>query len=266
MGQPRNFFLMRHADSEGNEAKKILRKGGSVPAGFPDRHSSDYHLTDKGREQARMAGEWIQKNIGFSFDLCYTSPFRRAMETAARLQLPFAKWEQKPHLRERDWGMLDTALNQEELLKYERELASHKYGPFVGKSTGGESMAAMCVRASIFILETLRNEGAGKNVIAVAHGDIIWAFRIVLGEVSIHEYLERVAANRKEDIIYNCQIFHYSREGPTSKKLCPNLDWVRSIRPTDPKAAKPLWLPVARTKHSNAELLKIAEETPRMIK
>ncbi len=265
MGMPRNFLLIRHAESEGNVAKKLLENGDRLPIGFSDRHSSDYHLTDKGRGQAKVAGEWIRKNIGFNLDLCYTSPFKRAMETAALLQLPFAKWDPKPHLRERNWGVLDTALNHDDLEKYEREIARHKYGPFVGKSTEGESMSEMCGRAGLFILETLRMEGAGKNVIAVAHGDIIWAFRIALGEVSVLEYLEMAAANRKEDIIYNCQIFHYSREGPTSKKLCPNLDWARSIRPTNPKVPKPLWMPVARTKYNNAELLKIAETTPRMI-
>lgn len=265
MGLPRNFLLIRHTDSEGNEAKRILRAGGSLPAGFADRHSADYHLTDKGRAQAKMVGDWIQKNIGLSFDKYYTSPFKRAMETATLLQLPFAKWDQKPHLRERNWGVMDTALKQDELAKYEKEIARHKYGPFVGKPAEGESTAEMCVRASLFVLETLRTECAGKNVIAIAHGDIIQAFRITLGEMSVEEYLEMAAANRPEDIIYNGQIFHYSREGPTSKKLCPNLDWVRSIRPTDPKVAKPLWMPITRKKYGNAELLKIAEQTPRMI-
>ncbi len=259
---------MRHADSEGNEVKRLLKIGNRnpLPKGFGDRHSSDYHLTNKGYEQAKIAGEWIRKNGGLEFDLYYTSPFLRATETADSLQLPFAQWDPKPHLRERDWGVLDTVAKQEEFAKYEEEVARHRYGPFVCKPAGAESMADLCVRASLFCVETLQTEGDGKNVIAVAHGDIMRAFQIVLGQMSVFEYLEMAAANRPEENIYNCQIFHYSREGPARKKLCPNLDWMRSIRPTDPKILKPLWMPIKRQKYTNSELRKIAGETERMIK
>jgi broad specificity phosphatase PhoE len=36
-----------------------------------------FRLTDKGREQAKVAGEYIRKNIATSFDKYYSSEFIR---------------------------------------------------------------------------------------------------------------------------------------------------------------------------------------------
>jgi len=59
---------------------------------FKKKHSSTYRLTDKGVEQAKVTGAWIRENIGDTFDRYYTSEYVRAMETAAYLGLPNARW------------------------------------------------------------------------------------------------------------------------------------------------------------------------------
>ncbi len=75
---------------------------------FLKRHSSQWRLTDEGREQAKIAGEFIRKEMkllseqhGSQFQLYrhYVSEYIRAQETAARLELPNARWFSEVFLR-----------------------------------------------------------------------------------------------------------------------------------------------------------------------
>jgi broad specificity phosphatase PhoE len=88
------LILVRHGQSEGNEAVSRSERGdlSAYTPEFKKKHSSTYRLTDKGVQQAKVAGAWIKENIGEKFDRCYTSEYVRAMETAAYLDLPDAKW------------------------------------------------------------------------------------------------------------------------------------------------------------------------------
>lgn len=86
---------------------------------FLKRHSSLWRLSDRGREQARIAGEWLRKEIDHLRILdqlqpdqspiyrYYVSEYIRAMETAALLDIKDAKWFVEVQLRERDWGTFD---------------------------------------------------------------------------------------------------------------------------------------------------------------
>jgi broad specificity phosphatase PhoE len=44
---------------------------------FSSRHTSLYKLTDHGREQAKITGEWIKQNIAASFDGYFSSNYLR---------------------------------------------------------------------------------------------------------------------------------------------------------------------------------------------
>lgn len=58
-----------------------------------------------GKKQAEITGKYLREHFG-TFDAFYTSEYVRAMETAALLNLPHAKWVTDFYLRERDWGQL----------------------------------------------------------------------------------------------------------------------------------------------------------------
>src|SRR3990172_1260288 len=120
MSMPRNLVLVRHAESEGNKAIQCSENGdhGLFTEEFRKRHSSSFRLTNKGREQAKIAGAWIRGNIALEWDGYYVSPSLRALETAVLLQLPFAGWEHRFCLRERDWGDLDIVFDEEKRTKY----------------------------------------------------------------------------------------------------------------------------------------------------
>lgn len=69
-GGPVDLVLVRHGESEGNLANYRSKCGFEEDwtGEFRNRHSSQYRLTDHGRTQAKIAGEYIRENIYKSFD------------------------------------------------------------------------------------------------------------------------------------------------------------------------------------------------------
>ncbi len=269
MSMPKNLVLLRHGESEGNIAKKLSENGDHslFTEEFIKRHSSTFHLTKKGMEQAQIAGNWIRKNIGLEFDRYYTSVYIRAVETAALLQLPFAEWRTEFYLRERDWGDMDVVSVAEKETRYKKVMEERKQDGIFWRPPNGESMSNLCLRVDR-IIQTMARECSGKNVIVVCHGEVMWAFRLILERMSPWEYSRLDSSADKKDRILNCQILHYTREDvgkPGSKKLTPHFTWMRSVCPTNPSLSSNFWTPVQRKRYSNAELLEIAARTPRMI-
>lgn len=273
MSLPRNLTLLRHAESEGNWAIKLSEKGDHslFTPEFRKRHNSTFHLTDKGIEQAKIAGDWIRKNIGPEFDGYYTSPYFRAMETAALLRIPFAQWDSSEFaLRERDWGDLDIVSDEEKKTKYREAMEARQTDGFFWRVLNVEPMSDVCLRVERF-LQRISRECGGKNIIIVSHGETMVAFRVILEGLTPWEYalMESAPDKKGKSGILNCQALQYTRENPEnprSKKLSPNFTWMRSVCATSPRLSSNIWTKIERKKYSNSELLKIAESTPRMIK
>src|SRR5438874_4087686 len=70
MTMPLDLVLVRHGESEGNVAFASSRLGdhSHFTPEFLARHSSKWRLTDKGREQAHAAGEWLRGHLAPAFD------------------------------------------------------------------------------------------------------------------------------------------------------------------------------------------------------
>lgn len=64
------LYLLRHGESEGNRDNKF-------------RGRIDFGLTERGKIQAQQAGSFLK---GVPFDIIYTSPLKRAYDTAVILQ------------------------------------------------------------------------------------------------------------------------------------------------------------------------------------
>jgi NAD+ kinase len=79
---PLDIILVRHGESELNLAHKDPTLW--TPE-FKNRHTSNYKLTDLGRKQAQITGEWIKKNIAPSFDLYFCSNYVRYLFCSASL-------------------------------------------------------------------------------------------------------------------------------------------------------------------------------------
>lgn len=70
---PIDLVFVRHGESEGNRAQERSRAGDDSDWEiFSQRHTSKYLLTDVGREQARITGEYVQvpySPLPFSYPL-----------------------------------------------------------------------------------------------------------------------------------------------------------------------------------------------------
>jgi broad specificity phosphatase PhoE len=87
-----DFFFVRHGESEGNREGRIQGR-------------TDYSLTSKGLEHARLTGEWLSPQ---GIDAIFTSPLIRARQTALAIMdgagLGHLQPQQVPELIEIDTG------------------------------------------------------------------------------------------------------------------------------------------------------------------
>ena len=101
--------------------------------------------------QAITAGKWLHDNGHTHFDCYYTSEFLRAMETAAHLGLPGARWRPEVSLRERDMGRYDLASQEERMTAFASEEARRRRelesaSTLFWAPPGGESLAQVVQR------------------------------------------------------------------------------------------------------------------------
>ena len=266
MTMPIDFVLVRHGESEGNAANSRSRKGDDkdFDEAFLTRHSSKWRLTDRGKEHARLAGLWIRDNIGTDFFRYYVSEYLRAMETAALLSLPGAKWYVDFYLRERDWGALDLMTNHDRYLHFAKDLERRKIDSFYWNPPRGESMAQLCRRLDR-ILGTLHRECADKKVIIVCHGEVMWAFRIRLERMLQKRFQDLDNSKHPFDHIHNCQVLHFTRRHPATGEISPFIDWFRSVCPSDLSLSKNEWEKIERRKFTNEDLMTEVEQYPRYV-
>src|SRR5688500_7437097 len=139
---PLDLVLVRHGESEGNEAVSRARAGdASMLDEVRTRHSSFWQLTARGREQAAHSGRWLRDEFPQGFDLHHSSEYVRAMQTAALLDLPGAEWLLHPDLRERSWGDLDRLTPEERREHFAASLQEKASAPFYWRPPNGESIA-----------------------------------------------------------------------------------------------------------------------------
>jgi NAD+ kinase len=256
MAMPKNLFLVRHGQSEGNLVQKQFKKSGDesfFSDDFLELHESQYALTDLGIEQAKKAGEWFRsKNVTF-FDRMLVSNNVRAMQTAAHLELDNAKWMIDFNLRERDSGLFTTMAPSKRDSQYADQQKFYDTQPFFYRPPQGESVADVCQRIKL-VLGTLARESDGKDVVIVCHGRVIQAFRVVLEKMSLQKTNEYLLTDKA---VPNCSITHYTRQNPTERdaSLSTRFDWVRSIRPAGGGDLEDDFSLIERKKYSNQDLL-----------
>jgi broad specificity phosphatase PhoE len=268
MTMPEDLVFVRHGESEGNIAFKKEREGDEscFTDEFLCRHNSDWRLTDKGIKQAKMAGEWIKKNLKF-FHKFYTSEYLRAMETAAYLNLPEASWIGDFYLRERDNGDLEHYNPIERRNVFKKDIECKKHNDFLYIPTSGESLSQLCLRADRF-LHILHTECSNNRVIVVCHGELIRAFRIRIERKSQKRYQELSISENSHHKIFNGQIVHYTRryypDGYWSA-VSDNMIFVRSVCPNNLHLSSNEWERIERPRYSNRDLLEKVNKTKRMI-
>ena len=246
---PLDLVLVRHGQSEANVVQKrekeidaAVANGESVEP-LPEavaifsRHDSQQRLTGAGRDQAASAGAWLAENALRPGDFTgrFVSPYNRTLETAALLD-PDATWTPDARLVERDWGEYGStpAPNRENL--YPGTERMREANAFFARMAGGESVFDTSFRVREFLGMCAR-EYSDERVIAVAHGEVMWATRFVLERLMPHEW---EALDEQEDQrIANCCVLHYTRVDPEgSGEVAGSLSsgWRRIIDPIDGKS------------------------------
>jgi 2,3-bisphosphoglycerate-dependent phosphoglycerate mutase len=214
------IVLMRHGESQWNLENRFT--------GW-----TDVDLTDKGREEARKAGELL-KAEGYGFDIAYTSVLKRAIRTLwIGLDAMDSMWLPVVHswrLNERHYGALqglnktETAAQygDEQVLVWRRAyaIAPNPLTPDDARHAGKDPRYAKLKAEQIPLTECLKDTvervipiwqdsiapavKAGKRVLIAAHGNSLRA---------LIKYLDNVG----EDEIVNLNI-------PTARPLVYELD------------------------------------------
>ena len=164
----RKIWFVRHAQSEYN--KKHLFTGWHAP-----------DLTKKGVDAARELKNTLSS---VDFDYVFSSPLKRAAETASLIVDGRYEIKYDDRLKERsygDWSGLNKSESKEQV--GEELFLSARRGCST-KPPNGESLEDVSSRVSSF-LETLPLSG---NLLVVSHGNTIRAISVLLG------------INKKEDI------------------------------------------------------------------
>ena len=260
---PINLVLVRHGESEGNIANRRSRLSdhSAFTTEFRKRHGSTWRLSDRGIEQAKAAGDWLKANHLNRFDRYSVSTHLRALETAAYLDLPDAKWYSEYYLREREWGELESMPDHERQERFADVLAKRRADSFYWQPPGGESLAQASLRVDRNI-ETLCRENSEGSVVNVCHGEVITLFRVRIERIPPHEFKDATKAPGEK--INNCQILHYSRQDECGQ-IFPFMVRRRSICPWDMTRSTNEWQPIVRRNYSNMDLMSIAESVQRMV-
>lgn len=256
MTMPIDLIFVRHGHSEANEAMGKAKRGDAslITTDFRETPGHRWRLTEKGREQARIAGQWLRENLSEGFDRYYASPFVRTMDTAAHLALPGAEWRLDQRLRERDWGEINSVPPPEHQSKYPRNALIKKIDALYWRPPAGESIADVRLRVRNFF-DTMHRECESQSVIIVTHGEFLSAARAALEYMSDEDWVR--ADDDPTFKIENTHIYHYSRRDPASGDVGKYLSSRRSVCPY--KGIDSGWTEIERRRYSNEALLEQVE-------
>ena len=169
------LILMRHGQSIWNLQNRFT---GGI----------DVPLTRKGIKQAKKAGKELKK-MDISVDYVYSSKLSRSIETARcvmnNLELTSKNKQitKVSALNERDYGDLSGKYKEELVKIYGEKKVLEWRRSFKIKPPKGESLYDVLKRVKPFFNnKILRLLKKGKNVLCVAHGNALRAFRIATKE------------------------------------------------------------------------------------
>jgi broad specificity phosphatase PhoE len=183
MAWPETLVLVRHGESEGNLLTTEQR------ADFP-KSSHRYELTQRGRAQAVITGEYLNGMYPAGFDAYYVSYYRRSRETM-KIMFPEARLYEDPRLAEAQrgiWHTLPTKVISQVMpyeIKRKRREDLYHYRPF-----GGENWPDVELRIHSF-LGTLSRDYGGQRVVIVGHGHWLIMFQRLIHRLSIEEAMAR---------------------------------------------------------------------------
>jgi 2,3-bisphosphoglycerate-dependent phosphoglycerate mutase len=151
----------------------------------------DVPLTEKGKDEARAAGEKLKS---FSFDVAYTSALSRAQDSLAimlqtmNVEIPIIRDQA---LNERMYGELQGMNKQRMREKYGDAIVHLWRRSFDIPPPGGEALKDTAARTLPFFERAIMGDiRDGRNVLVVAHGNSNRAIIMHLDNLSKEQILE----------------------------------------------------------------------------
>ena len=195
-----NLYIVRHASSESNEGTWSFEKhDGAIP------------LTELGRTQAHNLGKSLFHELWDSPIYMFSSPYRRAVETAKGIIEGMSneaqRFEKNPKISGPTLipGLAERTIKKYDLIKKELEFvaalpADEKF--YYQSATIESAMsAASRMQQSIYDIKSFartKNSNCPLNIIVVSHSFAIEAW----------DYLEKINATNKE----NCNLENFGKK------------------------------------------------------
>ncbi len=147
---------------------------------------TDVELTEEGYRQARAAAEEL-RNSGIRIDEIWSSPLRRASETARILsEATGIPWRSEPRLKEQNFGRWEGKATVDEGFILEKQQFARRCG-------GGESMLQVAQRVYDVLDELKRTPD--RTRILVAHNGIARVVRSYFEEMTNEEFARWTVPN-----------------------------------------------------------------------
>lgn len=233
MGMPKELVFVRHGMSEANDVQNCHKIGKTHPREKEILARPDWQqrLSVKGIEQAKNAGEWLERELGgvATFDLRYASQFVRARETAIHMGgVGSEDWILDDRIVERNWGIFGTASREDQKNLFPMTADHKEINPWYVGLDGGESLSSGVLLRSRDFFGTLHREAHDKKVLVVTHGEFMWVARYILERMMPEEW--EALDNDSSQRIRNCSALHYSKVNPEDPEdVRKHLKWVRVV-------------------------------------
>lgn len=266
-----DLLLLRHGQSEGNLAQAAAESGDRAffTSEFASTPGPQWRLTGTGIAQAQMIGAWLSKE--FALDRLYTSPYARAIETAAHLNLDssFASrpgWRIDRRLAERSWGdiqnIFDADYGRQEFMKLNAWWRDRD--PLYWTPPGGESIAEVATGRFYSFLNTVTDRLPSGTALAVTHGDVMWAAQVAVEKFTDQRFYAEYATD--SFALRNCEVLHYTSSDPTTGRVAAEFGWVRRAWPNidTGKVEVSAFRSLDHQLYSSSELLELAAIQPRL--
>ena len=193
MMKPKRIILIRHGESEANIDRYEFAK----------RPDYTIELTERGRQQARMAGVRLKELVGDESLYFYVSPFWRTRSTFEEVARSFPReqfhYNEEPRLREQEWGYLRTQEEFDQVCK-DRKL----YGTFYYRFPGGEAGSDVYDRINDLLGSLFRDFNHPQfpdNCVLVTHSLAIRLFVMRFFHLTVEEFEEMMAPDNGELVV-----------------------------------------------------------------
>jgi broad specificity phosphatase PhoE len=200
--KPKRILIVRHAESKGNVE----------PVEYYTAPAFTMSITDKGKLQAKKAGQKLKKIIGSESVYFINSTLWRTRETLEIIANNFSKKQyinrEDARLRTQEWGAFRTQEENDALCDLR-----NKEGPFYYRVPGGEAVVDCYDRIYSFVETCYREfqeDDYPDNLVIVTHGMPFRLIMMVLLNWSPEEFEQHY--NPK-----NCQIIELNYDRKTKK-------------------------------------------------